>query len=50
MLTRRQNQEEHMIRRIVLAFAVLAGLGGAALATAGVTATPAAACGLHRTS
>lgn len=33
-----------MIRHIVLAFAVLAGLSGAALVSAGVTAQPAAAC------
>lgn len=33
-----------MTRRLLLAFAVLAGLGGAVLVSAGVTAAPAAAC------
>jgi hypothetical protein len=33
-----------MIRHIALALAVLAGLSGAALVSAGVTAQPAAAC------
>jgi hypothetical protein len=33
-----------MTGRIILAFAVLAGLSGAALATAGLLAIPAAAC------
>ena len=33
-----------MIRYIVLAFAVFAGLSGAALVSAGLTAQPAAAC------
>jgi hypothetical protein len=37
-----------MIRQIFLAFTVLAGLSGAVLVTAGLTAQPAAAC--HRTS
>ena len=39
-----------MIRRIVLAFAIVAGLSGAALATAGVTAHSAAACSDQHTS
>ena len=39
-----------MIKRIVLAFAVLAGLSGAALVTAGLTAPSAAACGDPHTS
>ncbi len=39
-----------MARRIVLAIFVFAGLSGAALATAGVFATPAAACGSDHTS
>ena len=34
-----------MIRHIVLAFAVIAGLSGAVLASAGMIAQPAAACG-----
>jgi hypothetical protein len=34
-----------MIRHIVLAFAIFAGLSGAVLASAGMTAQPAAACG-----
>jgi hypothetical protein len=33
-----------MIKRIVLALAVLAGLSGAVLATAGLVSHPAAAC------
>lgn len=38
------------MRRIILAFAVLAGLTGAVLASAAVVATPAAACdGSHTT-
>jgi hypothetical protein len=36
-----------MTRRICLAFAVILGLAGAALATAGVTAHVAAACEDH---
>ncbi len=39
-----------MIKRIVLAFAVLAGLSGAAIVSAGLTAQPAAACGDPHTS
>ena len=39
-----------MAKRIILAFAVLAGLSGATLAAAGMLATPAAACDDHRTS
>ena len=38
-----------MTKRIVLAFAVLAGLSGAVVVSAGLTAQPAAACD-HRTS
>jgi hypothetical protein len=38
-----------MIRTIVLALAVLAGLSGAVLVSAGVTAQPAAACNPHTT-
>jgi hypothetical protein len=39
------------MKRFILAFAVLAGLTGAVLATAGVLATPAAACdGSNHTS
>lgn len=34
-----------MIKRIVLAVVVLAGLSGAVLVSAGLTAPPAAACG-----
>jgi len=33
-----------MIRHLVLALAVLAGLSGAVLVTAGITAQPATAC------
>jgi len=36
-----------MIKHIVLAFAVLAGLSGAVLVSAGLTAQPAAACEPH---
>ena len=39
-----------MIRRIVFALAILAGLTGAALVSAGVTAQTAAACTDQRTS
>ena len=38
-----------MIKHIVLALAVLAGLSGAVLVSAGVTAQPAAACEPHTT-
>lgn len=34
-----------MIKRIIVTVAVLAGLSGAVLVSAGVTAPPAAACG-----
>jgi len=39
-----QTRRTKMIRYIVLAFAVFAGLSGAALVSAGLTAQPAAAC------
>jgi hypothetical protein len=39
-----------MIRHLVLAFAVLAGLSGAALVSAGLLAQPAAACSEPHTS
>ncbi len=39
-----------MIRHIVLALAVLAGLSGAVLVTAGLTASQAVACGDPQTS
>jgi hypothetical protein len=39
-----------MIRHIVLSFAVLAGLSGAVLVAAGLTARPAIACGDPHTS
>ncbi len=39
-----------MIRRIVFAFAILAGISGAALVSAGLTAQTAAACGQPHTS
>ncbi len=39
-----------MIRRVMLAVAVLAGLTGAVMASAGVLATPAAACDGNHTS
>ena len=39
-----------MIRQIVVAFAILAGLTGAALVSAGVTAQSAAACTEPHTS
>jgi hypothetical protein len=39
-----------MIRRIVLAFVALAGLSGAVLAAAGLTAQPAIACSDPHTS
>ncbi len=38
-----------MIRSIVLAIAVVAGLSGAVLVSAGLTAQPAAACDPHTT-
>ena len=38
-----------MIRHLVLALAVLAGLSGTVLVTAGMTAQPAAACDPHTT-
>jgi hypothetical protein len=37
------------MKRFILAFAVLAGLAGAVVVSAGVVATPAAACD-HKTS
>ncbi len=36
-----------MLKRLVLAFALLAGLSGAAVLAAGVAASPAAACSAH---
>jgi hypothetical protein len=38
-----------MIRRVILAVAVLAGLSGAIVASAGLLASPAAACDNHTT-
>ena len=38
-----------MIRRVILAVAVLAGLTGAIAVSAGMVATPAAACDAHTT-
>jgi len=39
-----------MIRRVILAVAVLAGLTGAIAVSAGMVATPAAACDEHHTT
>ena len=39
-----------MVRRIVLGFAIVAGLSGVALVSAGLTAQPAAACNDPHTS
>lgn len=36
-----------MLKHVVLAFALLAGLSGAAVLAAGLTASPAAACTTH---
>ena len=36
-----------MLKRVVLSFALLAGLSGATLLVAGLGATPAAACAKH---
>ncbi len=36
-----------MLKRVVLAFALLAGLSGVAVLAAGVAASPAAACTQH---
>jgi hypothetical protein len=39
-----------MIRHVVLALAIICGIGGATLALAGLTAHPAAACDQYKTS